>query len=75
MMIRAMIHPERCLGCAVCEVARLCPFKAIIREEAADKPWVDFLMCTGCRKCKEVCRGQAVEYIVQPCSGGRRISW
>lgn len=74
-MMRAMIKPDRCLACVVCEVARRCPSKAVIREEATDKPWIDFLMCTGCLKCKEACRGKAMEFIVQPCTGGRRMTW
>ena len=74
-MKRAMIKPERCLGCETCEVERMCTFRAVIREDPADKPWIDFLKCTGCVKCKNVCRGRAMEYIVQPCNGSGRMSW
>ncbi|MDD5704496.1 MAG: 4Fe-4S binding protein [Kiritimatiellae bacterium] len=74
-MTRALIKPSKCLACKVCAVAQFCPHTAVIREEATDKPWIDFLLCTGCRKCKDICPGRALEYIVQPCSGGRRMSW
>ncbi|MEI6211261.1 MAG: hypothetical protein WCR06_06505 [bacterium] len=74
-MTRALINPERCLACEVCEVERVCAFHAVIREARIDKPWIDFLRCSGCLKCKPVCRGQAMSYVVQPCTGGRRMSW
>jgi MinD superfamily P-loop ATPase len=74
-MMRAMVKPERCLACENCEVARTCAFGAVIREEGDAKPWIDFLKCSGCGKCKPVCRGQAMEYVVQPCTGRRRMSW
>ena len=74
-MTRAMIRPDCCLACAVREVARTCTFTAVIREEPTAKPWIDFLRCSGCAKCKKVCRGQAIEYVVKPCTGRRQMSW
>lgn len=49
--------------------------KAIFREEPQDRPWVDFYQCSGCLKCKTLCPAGAIEEIVQPCSGGRRMGW
>ena len=74
-MRRAMIKPDRCLACDVCAVATVCTFQAVIREEPDAKPWIDFIRCSGCHKCKSVCRGQAMEYVVQPCTGRRQMSW
>lgn len=74
-MQRALIKPEFCLGCKACAVADMCPFQSLIREDPRDKPWVDFLKCSGCAKCKHVCRGRAIEYVTQPCTGRARMSW
>jgi len=74
-MKRAIIEPNRCLGCEECEVVRVCESRAVIREEPTQKPWIDFMNCTGCMKCKTVCRGQAMQFAVQPCTGRGRMSW
>ena len=48
---------------------------AFFREEAADKPWVDFYRCSGCLKCKPACPFNAIEAILQPCNGKGKIGW
>jgi len=74
-MKRALINPENCLNCQICNVAALCPQKAIIREEPTDKPWVDFRLCRGCMKCKLFCNNNAVLEELKPCNGGLAQSW
>ncbi|MCL2461876.1 MAG: hypothetical protein FWF44_04360 [Defluviitaleaceae bacterium] len=66
-MKKALIDPGKCADCAVCLVAENCPAKAIIREEPADKPWIDSYHCRGCMKCKAVCEHQAVTEEITPC--------
>jgi Fe-S-cluster-containing hydrogenase component 2 len=48
---------------------------AFFREEPTDKPWVDFYRCGGCLKCKAACPWGAIEPIVHPCDGKRRMGW
>lgn len=74
-MRRALIDPKNCQNCVTCNVAVECPQKAIIREEPTDMPWVDFLMCRGCMKCKDFCNYDAVLEEAKPCNSGRLISW
>ena len=74
-MKRALINPDKCLNCSECNVALLCPQKAIIREQATDKPWVDFQLCRGCMKCKTYCNDSAVLEEIKPCNGGFAGSW
>ena len=74
-MKRALIKPENCLNCQVCNVAAMCPQKAIIQEEPTDKPWVDFRLCRGCMKCKIFCANNAVLEEIKPCNGGFAQSW
>ncbi len=74
-MIRALIHPERCINCDPCPVQRACDRQAIIRESPGEKPWVDFYRCAGCLKCKTVCPAGAIEQISQPCTGRGRMGW
>lgn len=74
-MKRALINPENCLVCTECSVAAFCPQKAIIREEPADQPWVDFQLCRGCMKCKTYCINNAVLEETKPCDGKFSPSW
>ena len=74
-MKRAMINPDVCNNCDVCEVNEKCTAKAIIREEKTDKPWVDFYKCRGCMECKLFCKNGAVIEAVKPCNGGFARSW
>jgi Pyruvate/2-oxoacid:ferredoxin oxidoreductase delta subunit len=74
-MKRALIHPEICVNCQPCQVEAKCPMQAVIREQKAEKPWVDFYRCSGCLKCKDFCPNQAIEEISHPCDGKRRIGW
>ncbi len=74
-MKRVLIRLEKCSNCQPCEVALRCEMKAVFREEADDKPWVDFYRCSGCLKCKPVCLGGAIEEITQPCDGRARLGW
>ena len=74
-MKRALINPENCRSCPECNVAALCPQKAIIREQSTDKPWVDFQLCRGCMKCKKFCENGAILEEIKPCNGGFAKSW
>ena len=74
-MKRALIRPEKCSNCQPCEVEEQCPMKAVFREEASERPWVDFYRCSGCLKCKTVCVSGAIEEICQPCNGRGRMGW
>lgn len=74
-MRRALIDPNNCLNCDECNVAVLCPQKAIIREEPSDKPWVDFQLCRGCMKCKSYCINNAVLEEKKPCNMNSLQSW
>ena len=74
-MKRALINPEHCIGCADCAVIAVCERHAIIREDGESKPWIDFYQCCGCMKCKPVCPHDAVETLLQPCTGTQRMSW
>ena len=74
-MKRAMIDPAKCNNCSPCLVAEKCPTKAVIREEATDKPWIDFYHCRGCMKCKEFCEHQSILEETKPCDGGFSPGW
>ena len=74
-MKRALIDPKNCLRCSECNVAALCPQKAIIREEPEDMPWVDFQLCRGCMNCKMYCNNSAVLEEIKPCNGGFAKNW
>jgi len=74
-MKRAIIKPDLCSNCPECAVIAACDRTAIIRESVQDKPWIDFYQCTGCLKCKPACPQHAVEELLQPCTGTRRMSW
>jgi Pyruvate/2-oxoacid:ferredoxin oxidoreductase delta subunit len=70
-----MINPENCLNCNDCNVASLCPQKAVIREMPCDKPWIDFLQCRGCMECMDYCNNKAVLKEVKPCNGFQLQTW
>jgi len=74
-MRRPLVKPERCGNCQPCRASAACDCRAFIREEAADKPWIDFYRCRGCLRCKPACAKGAIEELIQPCTGGRRMSW
>jgi MinD superfamily P-loop ATPase len=74
-MKRALIRPEKCVNCQPCEVERQCAMKAVFREQASERPWVDFYRCSGCLKCKTICVSEAIEEICHPCDGRGRMGW
>ena len=74
-MKRALINPDKCQRCNLCNVDARCPQKAIIREEPTEMPWVDFRLCRGCMKCKQLCENGAVLEEIKPCNGGFATSW
>jgi len=74
-MKRALIDPEKCRNCSACAVNEKCPENAVIREEATDKPWVDFYKCRGCMKCKLFCPNGSIIEELKPCDGGLLKSW
>ena len=74
-MRRPLVNPDICQNCQPCRASAACQSQAFLREEAGDKPWIDFYRCRGCMHCKTACVNGAIEELVQPCSGGRRMSW
>lgn len=74
-MKRAIILPEVCWNCEICEAQKVCPQDAFIREKKDDKPWIDFYQCRGCLKCKPACPCGAVGEIIQPCNGKGKMGW
>lgn len=48
---------------------------AAFREHRNEKPWVDFYRCSGCMKCKILCKEKAIEEIRHPCDGKGRMGW
>ena len=70
-----MIIPDKCNNCIPCEIEISCPKKAILREEITDKPWIDFYKCSGCLKCKDFCKFQAVKELLRPCSENNLRGW
>ena len=74
-MKRALVDPEKCENCKPCQVEIQCPMTAAFREQANDKPWVDFYRCCGCIKCKVFCKKDAIKEIYHPCDGKGRVGW
>jgi ferredoxin len=54
-LAKALVEPERCLGCGICEAN--CPAGAIVVERIA---WIDARRCIGCGSCVEVCPQGAI---------------
>lgn len=75
-MRRAIIVPEKCQKCGMCNISKNCSQpNIIIRESPEDQPWIDFYKCRGCMKCQVYCEFGAVEELTQPCDGTKRMSW
>src|SRR4030042_3252789 len=47
---KAIVDPEKCLGCGLCEAN--CPARAIVVDRIA---WINAERCIGCGSCVEVC--------------------
>jgi len=62
---RAIILPEACRNCEICEAGEVCQQDAFIREKKEDKPWIDFYQCRGCLKCKPAWRSRGIDSTVQ----------
>ncbi len=74
-MRRAIINPDKCQNCEQCQITLLCKEDVVIREQASDKPWLDFYKCRGCMKCLRYCQFGAVEELAQPCDANQKMSW
>jgi ferredoxin len=52
---KAIVDPENCLGCGICEAS--CPAGAIVVDRMA---WIHAERCIGCGRCVEVCPQGAI---------------
>lgn len=57
--ITAVIDPERCSGCKVCN--GVCPYKAISFDEEKEVSVVNDVLCTGCGTCVAACPAAAIK--------------
>jgi TPP-dependent indolepyruvate ferredoxin oxidoreductase alpha subunit len=75
-MRRALIDPTICKSCDPCAVEMKCEQKnVVIREDRADKPWIDFNKCRGCMKCKQFCEYNAILEEAKPCNPSFMTTW
>lgn len=54
------IDAARCRSCEKCPARQTCKFKAIVRFERIEPPFVDAHRCHGCKLCIIECPHQAI---------------
>ena len=62
-MKKAYINPEACDRSVACPAARVCPVKAIYREQLYAPSIVNQDICIGCSKCLNYCPAGALSII------------
>jgi MinD superfamily P-loop ATPase len=61
---KAMIHPERCTGCGICE--QVCRFDAVRAPLEIGRAFeIDVLRCDGCAACVYTCPEAAVQMVLE----------
>ena len=63
------IDYDRCQACPKCVAAQHCRFRALVRIDRDEPPYVDVSMCGGCGECFPHCPHEAV---VPPRTGAAR---
>jgi MinD superfamily P-loop ATPase len=55
------IDYEQCQACPVCEAAKHCRFRALVRIDRDEPPFIDVGHCNGCGDCAPHCPYQAIQ--------------
>jgi len=63
----AVIEPERCHGCGICE--QVCRFDAVLPGQASESYTIDPIACDGCAACVYQCPEEAIH--MQPQTAGQ----
>ena len=61
------IEYERCQLCAACAAKEHCRFKAIVRFDREEPPYIEVNLCGGCGDCIEHCPHEAIVAPPGPC--------
>jgi len=54
------IDYERCQVCRKCEAAQHCRFKAFVRFDRKEPPYIEVSLCGGCGDCVPHCPHEAI---------------
>jgi MinD superfamily P-loop ATPase len=54
------IDYERCQSCRKCEASAHCRFKAFVRIDREEPPYIDVARCGGCGDCVAYCPFEAL---------------
>jgi MinD superfamily P-loop ATPase len=54
------IDYERCQACGKCVAAQHCRFKAFVRFDREEPPYIDVARCGGCGDCTPHCPHEAI---------------
>jgi MinD superfamily P-loop ATPase len=55
-----IIDYELCQACKKCEASKYCRFKAIVRIDRDEPPYIDVARCGGCGDCSPHCPYNAI---------------
>jgi MinD superfamily P-loop ATPase len=55
-----IIDYERCQVCRKCEAAQYCRFKAFVRFDREEPPYIEVSRCNGCGDCVPYCPYEAI---------------
>jgi len=59
-MILPTLDYDRCLACPKCQAAAHCRFKAFVRIDRDEPPYIDVARCGGCMDCVPHCPFEAL---------------
>ena len=54
------IDYERCQACHPCEAGKHCRFKAFVRFDREEPPYIEVSLCGGCGDCVPHCPHEAI---------------
>ena len=54
------IDYERCQVCGKCEASKHCRFKAFVRFDREEPPYIEVSLCGGCGDCVPYCPHEAI---------------